>query len=336
MRYCGRHFAAAEIELIRELIALSPPISPYQLSREVCARLNWRRADGKLKDMSCRVAMLRMQADDLFTLPPPRNAKPVAYRAHLASSPPCWRRPPHRAWTSPVCGSNSSPTIPTPCCGTPTSSVITTSAINSCRARGCATHSRRRDGRFARLRRERLENQTARLLHRLDQPTAPAQLAPPRQQRALLILPWIQCPDLAPRALALISRRLVEDWYARYAYCPVLLETFVEKPGFAGTCYKAANWQYLGDTQGRGSSTRSIAMPNRSKVFGFIHSCATSAAPSATNRPAVEFVWVFCKDVCNRQGAICLAQYPSHQSLALVAALGGSLLRSAYHRPGSA
>ena len=67
-----------------------------------------------------------------------------------------------------------------------------------------------------------------------------------------LILPWINCPNLASRALALTSRRLAEDWHARYAYRPVLLETFVEKPRFAGTCYKAANWQYLGDTQGRG------------------------------------------------------------------------------------
>jgi hypothetical protein len=37
----------------------------------------------------------------------------------------------------------------------------------------------------------------------------------------------------------------------RYAYRPVLLETFVEKSRFAGTCYRAANWQYLGDTQSK-------------------------------------------------------------------------------------
>jgi hypothetical protein len=67
-----------------------------------------------------------------------------------------------------------------------------------------------------------------------------------------LILPWIQCKNLASRVLALISRRLAEDWHTRYAYRPVLLETFVEKPRFTGTCYKAANWLYLGDTQGRG------------------------------------------------------------------------------------
>ena len=44
--------------------------------------MNWRRGEGKLKDMSCRVALLRMQTDGLITLPPPRRAKPVTYRAH--------------------------------------------------------------------------------------------------------------------------------------------------------------------------------------------------------------------------------------------------------------
>ena len=67
-----------------------------------------------------------------------------------------------------------------------------------------------------------------------------------------LILPWVKCRNLASRVLALISRRLAQDWHTRYAYRPVLLETFVEKPRFTGTCYKAANWRYLGDTQGRG------------------------------------------------------------------------------------
>jgi uncharacterized protein DUF4338 len=71
-----------------------------------------------------------------------------------------------------------------------------------------------------------------------------------------LILPWIRCKNVASRVLALVSRRLAEDWHARYAYRPVLLETFVEKPRFTGTCYKAANWQYVGDTQGRGKLDR--------------------------------------------------------------------------------
>jgi hypothetical protein len=67
-----------------------------------------------------------------------------------------------------------------------------------------------------------------------------------------LILPWIRCKNLASRILALTAKRLPTDWQDRYAYQPVLLETFVEKPRFCGTCYKAANWRHVGDTQGRG------------------------------------------------------------------------------------
>ncbi len=48
------------------------------------------------------------------------------------------------------------------------------------------------------------------------------------------------------------TRRLSADWQQRYGYRPVLIETFVETPRFRATCYKAANWIYLGETQGRG------------------------------------------------------------------------------------
>lgn len=52
--------------------------------------------------------------------------------------------------------------------------------------------------------------------------------------------------------LAKMSKILPADWHEQYAYYPVLLETFIEKPRFEGTCYKAANWQFLGQTKGRG------------------------------------------------------------------------------------
>ena len=67
-----------------------------------------------------------------------------------------------------------------------------------------------------------------------------------------LILPWVRSPNLASRLLAMAARQLTTDWQHRYGYRPVLLETFVETPRFRGTCYKAANWTYLGHTQGRG------------------------------------------------------------------------------------
>jgi hypothetical protein len=38
----------------------------------------------------------------------------------------------------------------------------------------------------------------------------------------------------------------------KYSVKPLLLETLVEDNRFEGTCYKAANWRYLGKTKGRG------------------------------------------------------------------------------------
>jgi len=57
---------------------------------------------------------------------------------------------------------------------------------------------------------------------------------------------------LGSKILALVAKRLPGDWEERYHYCPLLLETFVEIERFEGTCYLAANWICLGQTQGKG------------------------------------------------------------------------------------
>ncbi len=67
-----------------------------------------------------------------------------------------------------------------------------------------------------------------------------------------LILPWVQSKNLASKILGMISRQIADDWQRRYGIRPVLMETFVETDRFAGTCYKAANWIYVGKTKGRG------------------------------------------------------------------------------------
>jgi len=67
-----------------------------------------------------------------------------------------------------------------------------------------------------------------------------------------LIFPWVRVPHLASKLLAANARVLVHDWQAFYRQPVVLLETFVEKNRFEGTCYKAANWRRVGFTKGRG------------------------------------------------------------------------------------
>ena len=71
-----------------------------------------------------------------------------------------------------------------------------------------------------------------------------------------LIFPWVQVKNLASRALSIAARRIQDDWIRDYCYAPVLMETFVDISLYKGTCYKAANWIYLGETQGRGRNDR--------------------------------------------------------------------------------
>ncbi len=71
-----------------------------------------------------------------------------------------------------------------------------------------------------------------------------------------LIFPWIHIRNLASKALSLAANRIQEDWLREYCYAPVLLETFVDLEYFKATCYKAANWIYLGETKGRGRMDR--------------------------------------------------------------------------------
>lgn len=256
MRYCARHFSPAEIEQIRRIIAEHPEASRAALSRRVCEQLDWRRPDGRLKDMSCRVAMLRMQEDGLITLPPPRggNGNGRRYRRRTAEAEP----------------------------GTPLHAA-------SPRALGPLTLEPVAERRASHLHNELLER-----YHYLGyQPLPGAQQryfvraggvivallgfgaaawkcqardafigwCPAQRERALhlvvnnarfLILPWVRCPNLASASLAHAARRLGEDFQQRYGYRPVLLESFVEQPRFRGTAYRAANWQHLGQTQGRG------------------------------------------------------------------------------------
>jgi hypothetical protein len=258
MRYCGRPFTLEEIELIRALLGATPALNRARLSREVCERLGWRRPDGRLKDMSCRVALLRMQTDGLITLPPPRNAKPPPYLARpeieqavlappsvpavdltrLTIDPVSHKRE-SLLWNAYIqhhhyLGHQPMPGAQLRYFARAAGEVV---ALLSFGASAWKTQPRDEFIGWTREQRERN-------LHLVI------------NNARFLILPWIQRKNLASRVLALAVRRLGEDWQLRYAYRPVLLETFVEKPRFAGTCYKAANWLCLGDTQGRGKLDR--------------------------------------------------------------------------------
>jgi hypothetical protein len=67
-----------------------------------------------------------------------------------------------------------------------------------------------------------------------------------------LIRSGVSCSNLASKLLGMAIRKLPGDFEIRYGYRPLLLESFVDTDHFQGTCYRAANWQWIGRTKGRG------------------------------------------------------------------------------------
>ena len=79
-----------------------------------------------------------------------------------------------------------------------------------------------------------------------------------------LILPWIRIKNLASHLLALSVKVIGSDWQKTYGHQVYLAETFVDNSRFKGTCYKAANWQYIGQTSGsakKGNTYRHHGQP---------------------------------------------------------------------------
>lgn len=248
MRYVGREFTGTDMELIRGLIAEG--VNRSHLSRMFCERTDWRKPDGGLKEMSCRVALLKMHRDGLIVLPPPQRPannqlkkpgrtlyalpEPEITQAGVLNleiadktTGPLWNEyidRYHYLGYTPLPGAQIRYFV---------KSEDKTIALLGFSAAAWKTAPR--DDYIgwdsaARKKNLRLIVNNARFL----------------------ILPWVRSKNLASRILSTAAKRIAADWYERYQYQPVLLETFVEKERFTGTCYKASNWTCVGDTQGRG------------------------------------------------------------------------------------
>lgn len=253
MRYCGRDFPPEELALIRRLIGEDPTATRADLSRRLCQRLGWYKADGGLKDMSARVAMLRMQDDGLIALPPPTSVRPQRrIRTTPATDPgppielavqrlaplqlvPVLKRAHSRLWNEYIhryhyLGYTTLPGAQLRYFVTAGEQLLALLGFGAS-AWQCAPRERYIGWNHT---------QRTRNLHLIV------------NNARFLILPWVRSKNLASKILALAARTLPEHWQQRYAYRPVLMETFVDTERFAGTCYRASNWQYIGQTKGRG------------------------------------------------------------------------------------
>ncbi|MCL5071478.1 MAG: DUF4338 domain-containing protein [Actinobacteria bacterium] len=85
-----------------------------------------------------------------------------------------------------------------------------------------------------------------------------------------LILPWVRVKYLASHMLSKVVKVISSDWKRLYNHPIYYIETFVDKNRFSGTCYKAANWRYLGNTKGLGKDSQD-KIPNRSikSIYGY-------------------------------------------------------------------
>ena len=266
VRYCGRNFTPHDIETIRRIIAKDPQQTRAHISRLVCEVFGWYKPSGGLKDMSCRVALLRMQEDGLFTLPPPRGNQQKSRHQVLVTS----------------------ATDPQPL---NISSVETLSdlCLVSVTEKQDSNLWREYIHRYHYLDYSPIPGDQLRymvksennLLALLSFGAAAWQIAPrdrfigwthDQRQTGLylitnnarfLILPWIRVKNLASKLLAMVVKRLPDDWERNYGYRPVLLESFVERDKFQGTCYKAANWIFVGTTKGRGKLGNKAVLPKK-------------------------------------------------------------------------
>lgn len=71
-----------------------------------------------------------------------------------------------------------------------------------------------------------------------------------QNRRFLLLTDKGQSPNLASQALGAALRVLPEQWQQRFGYRPLLAESFTDPEAYAGTCYKASNWEAVGWSAG--------------------------------------------------------------------------------------
>ena len=269
LRIQGRTLTEQDLEQIRNLIAAHPDWHRSRLSQEVAQAWNWRADSGRLKDMAARTLLLKLYRRGWIILPK-RRREPVR-RLPL---------PPELPGTDNIPASIAA-----------SLRELAPLALELLHARHSAypTFSRYLahhhylgypgpvGEHLAYLARDRHGRDLACLLF-----GAAAWKTAPRDQfigwdpavRArhlnlltnntrFLILPWVRVPHLASHILALTLRRLSADWQAQYGHPIYLVETFVDRSRFQGTCYRAANWMCVGQTQGRSrqDSAHNLSVP---------------------------------------------------------------------------
>jgi len=253
----GREFSAATIARIAKGLRANPSLSRRALSLRVCEWLQWRAANGKLKEVSCRKALLELHRRKLITLPAAKKScfmrssrkTPTLRRIHTrkvqctlkglgeisivavssrySKTSQIWNELMerfHYLGKGPLCGAQIRYLVQSSRFGW-------VGALAFSAAQWRLKERDRYIGWTEAARRANLNRVVC--------------------NSRFLILPSVDVPNLASHVLSLCIGRLANDWTERYGYAPVLAETFVDPSRFAGTCYRAANWVRVGKTVAR-------------------------------------------------------------------------------------
>jgi len=274
IKYQGKFATVEDIEFIKRLIAENPRDSRRALSKKICRAWNWVQPNGALRDMVCRGFLLRLERAGYIKLPA---------RKFTPKNPLAVRKNPEKVDIdqTPICR-NLSEVIPL--------------EIRQVR---CTSLEGLFNGLIAQYHYlgyvhpvgEHLKYivfTQQRPVACLSWSSAPRHIgcrdkflgwsvdARKKNIRLIaynsrfLILPWVRISCLASHLLGRMAKVVAKDWQRFYNHRICFLETFIDTERYKGTCYKAANWIYLGDTTGRGKNDQTHKV-NRSikAVWGY-------------------------------------------------------------------
>ena len=265
-KFCGRTFNGDEVDQIKEIVSTCNGISRTELASTVCELFDWKRPTGRLKTIECRQFLEQLQAKGVLDLPDrksgrPKGAKFTVKRTDKGEAPGiitgkvndfrpiALRKVTTKAqrdlWYEYVDRYHYlGYRLPF---GAQLRYFIE-SGDGEKRILGCLQFS---SPAWKMAGRDRWIGWSAEQRHRNLQKIV--------NNSRFLILPWVKVKNLASLVLALAIRSISKDWESSYGYLPVVMETLVDKSRFAGTCYKAANFIFVGTTTGRGRMDRGHA-----------------------------------------------------------------------------
>lgn len=258
-----KEFSETIVARINKVVESKKGISKSKLSRLVCEWLNWRSPNGNLKEMSCRVALKKLEEAGLIKLPQNIRAKIgkpgekndslktgliiPAIKSSLKElgkieiiKVTARQRQDSRIWNEMM--ENYHYLGSGPLCGAQIRYLIRSNKhgyLGGLAFSACAWRVKPRDvwiGWDDEVRKKNLNLVIG--------------------NSRFLIVPQVKVKNLASHVLSKSIQRISLDWEKLYGYKPLLIETFVEHGKFEGTSYKAANWQHIGATSGRGRQDR--------------------------------------------------------------------------------